>query len=282
MRILVTGARGLLGAAVIRELSRDLDVVPLDRAALDITNPAAVRDVLTSARPDAVVNCAGYNNVDGAEEDPRTALDVNAFSVRALSAEAQRLGAILVHYSSDFVFDGETDRPYREDDRPNPRGTYAASKLLGDWFALEHPQGYVLRVESLFGAPPPGGSREGSLGTIVTRLRAREPVPVFIDRTVSPTYTADLAIATRGILTRRPSPGLYHAVNTGAATWKAIAAEAARVLGLPFTPKEMTLESAALRAPRPRYCALSNAKLAAAGIPMPAWQDALRRHLSSV
>src|SRR5688500_11435612 len=146
MRIVVTGARGLLGAAVIRELSRDFDVVPLDRAALDITNPGLVRDVLTSARPDAVVNCAGYNNVDGAEKDPRTALDVNAFSVRALSAEAQRLGAILVHYSSDFVFDGETDRPYREDDRPNPRGTYAASKLLGDWFALEHPQGYVLRV----------------------------------------------------------------------------------------------------------------------------------------
>jgi dTDP-4-dehydrorhamnose reductase len=280
MRLLVTGARGLLGAAIVREFAAaGWDAAARHRDALDITDSEAVGRQVAAARPDLVVNCVAYNDVDGAEKDPVTALKVNALAVRSLAAAAQAAGAAFVHYGTDFVFDGESDRPYVEEDRPNPRSAYGVSKLLGEWFALEHPRAYVLRVESLFGEPGPDGSRQGSLKGILVRLRAGEELPVFVDRTVSPGYTTDIAAATRALVERGAAPGIYHCVNSGATSWADIAAEAARLLELPMTMKPITLESVALPARRPKYSALSVAKLAAAGIAMPPWQDALARHL---
>jgi dTDP-4-dehydrorhamnose reductase len=279
-RILVTGVRGLLGQAIVEAFSTDSDVTPLDRAALDVTDSEGVTRAIAAAHPEVVINCAAYNDVDGAESDAVSALQVNALAVRTLAAAARAAGAVLVHYSTDFVFDGETGRPYTEQDTPNPRGIYAASKLLGEWFALEHPRGYVLRVESLFGRSRIETGRQGSLATVVARIRSGTPVPVFIDRTVSPSYTADVAQATRAILAGQAAPGLYHCVNSGAATWAEIAAEAARLLGLPLDIAPITLETAALRAARPRYSALSNAKLEAAGVPMRRWPQALASYLA--
>lgn len=278
MRALVTGAGGLLAAAVVREFQAGGDVIAFDHRQVDITDAARVARAVSDARPDVVVNCAAYTNVDGAEQDAQAALRVNALGVLALAGAARAAGAVLVHYSTDFVFDGEAERPYREDDEPNPRGAYAASKLLGEWLALEAPTAYVLRVESLFGDTG-SGPGAGSLATIVRRIREGGPVPVFVDRTVSPTYTDDVAQATRRLLEGRHAPGLYHCVNTGAATWAQIATEAARLLARPIEMQPITLAAAALAAPRPRYSALSNAKLASAGILMPTWQDALGRYL---
>lgn len=279
MRLFVTGARGLLGSAIVREFSGDAEIHPFDRVSLDITNEAAVLEAVAQVRPDAIVNCAAYNDVDGAELDAVTALNVNAFAVLALSRAARDTGAVLLHYSTDFVFDGESDRPYVETDAPRPRGVYAASKLLGEWFALETPGAYVLRVESLFGEPSGPGTRRGSLAMIVDRIRAGEEVPLFVDRTVSPTYTADIVSATRALLERRPQPGLYHCVNDGAATWVDIAQLVADRIGCELKVKPITLESAKLRAPRPRYSVLSPAKLTATGIVMPPLRDALLRYL---
>lgn len=279
MKVLVTGARGLLGAAITREFAPHDELVAIDRRALDITDGEAIERVVSAARPDVLVNCAAYNDVDGAEEVPETALAVNAFAVSSLARTAARVGAILVHFSSDFVFDGESDRPYTEDDRTNPQGAYAASKLLGDWFALEAPRAYVLRVESLFGPPAEGGSRRGSLGTIVDRIRAGDEVPVFIDRTVSPSHTPDIARAVRSLVETQAAPGLYHCVSSGHATWATIAEAIARTLDMPLRMRPMTLASANLRARRPRYCALANDKLRAAGVDMPDWQTALRQFL---
>ena len=279
MKALVTGARGLLGAAIVREFAHDCEVVALARRELDVTDDRAVNAAVGHHRPSIVINCAAYNNVDGAEDDPSAALRLNAFAVLSLSRAAADAGATFVHFSSDFVFDGETDRPYVEEDRPSPRSVYGASKLLGDWFGLEAPHAYVLRVESLFGPPGPDGARRGSLGTIADRIRAGEEVPVFVDRTVSPTYTPDIARAVRTLVERHAPAGLYHCVNTGAATWATIAERAAAILGKPLKMRPLTLETAALRARRPRYCAMSNAKLAAAGVEMQAWEDALKQFL---
>ena len=190
-----------------------------------MSDEGAVTAAVRAVEPDVIINCAAYNDVDGAEQEPGEALRVNTFGVSALACAARQHGATLVHYSTDFVFDGETTRPYTEEDRPNPRGLYAASKLLGDWFAADAPRAYVLRVESLFGHPGPGRARRGSLGTIVDRIRAGEEVPVFVDRTVSPGYTADIAWATRAALERGIPPGLYHCVNSGGASWARIADE---------------------------------------------------------
>jgi dTDP-4-dehydrorhamnose reductase len=282
MRVLVTGSAGLLGAAVVAEFGRDAEVQAAGRAALDITDAAAVGALVSASRPDAIINCAAYNDVDGAESDPLAALRANALGVRALAAAARDSGATLVHYSTDFVFDGESSRPYTEEDAVNPRNTYAASKLLGEWFAADAPRHYVLRVESLFGGPGTRlGARRGSLDTIVARIRAGEVVPVFVDRTVTPTYTVDIAAATRGVLARRPPPGVYHCVNEGPATWREVAAEAARLLGVELKMRELTLATLKAAAVRPKYCALSPARLASFGVVMPAWRDALARCFAS-
>lgn len=281
MRVLVTGAAGLLGAAIQREFQSGYDVLAFDRSRLDVTDEAAVSRAVQDTTPGIIINCAAYNDVDGAQRDPVAALQVNAFGVLALARAARTGRATLIHYGTDFVFDGEAGRPYTESDPPNPRGVYAASKLLGDWFAMESPKVYVLRVESLFGDPGPRGARRGSLGTIVERIRAGAEVPVFVDRTVSPTYTADLAAATRALIERRAATGLYNCVSSGAATWAEIARVAAELLKRPLRMVPITLESVRLAAPRPRYCALSNAKLASAGVTMPPWQDALARYLDS-
>lgn len=279
MRVLVLGAGGLLGAAVAREFGAAHEAVALDRSMLDIGDRIAVDRTMTEVRPEAVINCAAYNDVDAAEENAVAALRVNALAVRALAAASRDAGARFVHYGSDFVFDGAASRPYTEDDAPNPRSVYGASKLLGDWFALEHPSGYLIRVESLFGTPASPASRRGSVDTIIARIRARQPVPVFSDRTASPAHTVDVARATRLLLERRAAPGLYHCVNSGAATWVEIAQEAARLMGLPIELKPITLETAGLKAQRPRYSAMSNHKLHRAGIPMATWQEALATHL---
>jgi dTDP-4-dehydrorhamnose reductase len=138
----------------------------------------------------------------------------------------------------------------------------------------------VLRVESLFGFPGSSGTRRGSLGTIVDRIRRGEPVPVFVDRIVSPGFTTDVAVATRRLIVEEAPAGLYHCVNDGAATWLEVAEEAARLLGADFTPIPLTLETVTLRARRPRYCALSPARLGSLGIVMPPWRDAMRRYLA--
>jgi dTDP-4-dehydrorhamnose reductase len=280
MRVVVAGARGLLGAAIVREFS-DTDLHAFAHAQLDVTSEPRVAELLGAVRPDVVINCAAYNDVDRAEHEADAALRTNALGVLSLARAARDAGAIFVHYSTDFVFDGETDRPYVETDAPNPRSVYATSKLLGEWFAADAIRAYVLRVESLFGHPGSSAARRGSLGSMVDRILAGSEVPVFVDRTVSPTYTADVARATRALIDGGVSHGLYHCVNSGAITWFEVAEEAARLLGRTLNATSLTLASAKLMAPRPRYCALSPARLAAAGIVMPTWNDALARYLSS-
>ena len=277
-RVLVTGASGQLAGAIVRVFGRDADVTALSRAALNITDDRAVGDALASHRPDVVINCAAFNGVDRAEAEPVAALEVNAFAVRGLARAAASARATLVHYSSDFVFDGAASRPYVEDDRPNPQGVYAASKLLGEWFALEAGGALVLRVESLFGAPSDGG-RKGSLAGLVEGIAAGREVPVFVDRTVSPSYVVDVAEATHDLVASGTASGLYHCVNAGACSWHDIATEIARLLGKPANLRPITLETVTLRARRPRYSALECPRLRAAGIDMPTWQDALQRYL---
>ena len=279
MRLAVVGSRGQLGAAVVREFSSGHDVCAFDRRVLDVTDPAAVSSSLDKIKPAAVINCTAYNAVDTAEDDPVTAFQVNAIAVRSLARAARRLNAAFVHFSTDFVFDGETNRPYTEEDRPNPRSVYAASKLVGEWFAADAEPAFVLRVESLFGTTPDGPAPRGSVAAIVNGLRAGSVVKVFEDRTISPALVGDIAKATRVLIERRAPAGLYHCVNSGRCTWLEFAEEAARLLGVEPRLETIRQASMRLRAKRPLYCAMSNAKLRAIGIGMPSWQDALARFL---
>jgi len=282
LRIAVVGAHGQLAAAVIHECQADHELLSFPRADLDVTDDRAVAAAMDAARPDVIVNGAAFTDVDGAEDHPIDALNINAFAVRALARAAGKLGAGLVHYSTDFVFDGRVSQPYTEEDRPNPRSVYAASKLLGEWFALDAPRAYVLRVETLFGRAPGGGPPKGSVAGIVRGLQSGDAPTVFEDRTISPTYVLDAARATRQLIEAQAPAGIYHCVNSGSCTWVELARELARLLGVEARLKPTRMADVPLRAARPQYCALSNAKLRAAGVGMPPWQDALERYVSSI
>ena len=282
MRIAVLGSRGQLGAAIVHECRSAHEVTAFAYADLDITDGEAVAAAMDRTRPEVIINCAAYNDVDGAEDHPVDALNGNAFSVLSLARAAADHGAILVHYSTDFVFDGTASAPYTEDDPANPRGVYAASKLLGEWFAADAPGAYVLRVESLFGCAPEGRPAKGSVAVILNAMLAGGEVRVFEDRTVSPTYVVDAARATRRLLEANVPAGLYHCVNSGHCTWLEFARELARQLGVDARLIPVSMADVPMRAARPQYCALSNEKLVAAGIDMPSWQDAVTRYLQTV
>ena len=281
MRIVVVGAGGQLGAAVVHECQAGHDVVALARAALDVSDDRAVAAAMDRTRPEVIVNGAAYTNVDGAETHPIDALNANAFGPRALALAARKHGATLVHYSTDFIFNGTASIPYTEEDRPGPRGVYAMSKLLGEWFASDAPRAYVLRVESLFGRAPGAGPEKGSVAGILNTLEAGGSPKVFVDRTVSPTYVLDAASATRRLIESAAPVGVYHCVNSGSCTWLELARELARQMGVEPRFEPVRLADMALRAPRPLYCALSNEKLRSVGIDMPTWQAALERYVQA-
>jgi dTDP-4-dehydrorhamnose reductase len=278
--ILIAGAAGRLGAAIV-DVCADTQVIAHTRATLDITDPEAVRRVVGGGAPEVIINCAAFNDVDGAEDRPVDALAVNAFAVRSLARAAENFGARFVHFGTDFVFDGDTTEPYDEEAAPSPRSVYGLSKLLGEWFALDAPRGIVLRVESLFGCPPGWRGRPGSLDTIVEGLEQGRDVRVFTDRIVSPSYVHDVARAVRHMVETDVPPGVYHCVNAGYATWHEVAEEAARLLDVQprFQPVRM-IDQPSFKAARPRFCALASRKLAAVGVTMPIWNDALRRWLT--
>ena len=276
MRVLVTGSTGQLGTCMVKELGSDFEVIGLTHSQLDLTDYPLVMESLARLSPEIVVNCAAYNAVDAAEDQSKEALNVNAFGVQTLARATVEIGACLVHYSTDFVFDGSTNTPYTEEDLPGPLGMYAASKLLGEWFAQDVPRHYVLRVESLFGGPAP----ESSVNSIVRSIFDGRDVNVFTDRTVSPSYVVDVVTATRRLIELDAPAGIYHCVNSGMATWDVLALELARLLGHEANLVPMTMGEAKLRAKRPVFCALSNAKLERVGVVMPTWQDALSRFVS--
>jgi dTDP-4-dehydrorhamnose reductase len=275
-RVLIVGAAGQLGATAAARLADRADLIALPRRDLDVTDHAAVIDRIARERPQIVLNASAYNKVDAAEDDPVSALAVNAWAVQSLARAAASGGAVFVHYSTDFVFDGTASSPYTEDAATAPPNVYGQSKLVGEWMAAGAAAHYVLRVESLFGGP----AAHGSIDRIVTALRAGQPARVFVDRIVSPSFVDDVVEATWQLVEARATYGTYHMVNTGDTTWYRLAEEVARILGIRPTLEAVRMADVPMRAARPRYCALSNQRLRAAGIEMPSWQDALARHLS--
>lgn len=278
LKVLVTGAGGLLGRGLTRSLAHECDVVPLGREDLDLTDEDAVWAKIRETRPDVVLNAAAYTDVDAAEDDSLAALAVNAGGVRSLARAAFEGDATLVHYSTDFVFSGSASEPYGEDHRADPRNVYGMSKLLGEWFA-RGTRHYVLRLASLFGRPSGEVHRTGgTIDHIADALLEGREVRALVDRVVSPSYVDDVAKATSLIVRDSPPWGLYHCVQSGHATWFEIVTALAGELGVDATIDRIRNDDLKLRAERPLFGVLSNRKLAQAGVEMPHWRDAVTRY----
>lgn len=277
MKVLVVGAAGQLGQAMVTHLAAEHEVVAATRADVDLTRHAAVIDFVGRLAPQAIVNCAAYNDVDGAQSRQHHAFAANAFAPRTLARAAEAIDATLIHYSTDFVYAGTATQPYAETDLPEPQSVYAQSKLMGEWMVADWRKHYVLRVESLFG----GTLAKSSVDRIVAAVRGGSESPVFFDRVTSPSFIADVAAASAHLLRAGAPFGLYHCVNSGHATWLDLGREIARVLGCSDAAlKPVSVDDVKFLAPRPRFAALSNQKMANAGFAMPTWQDAISRHLS--
>ena len=227
--------------------------------------------VVTGAQAGRGHQLRGLQRRRRAEDDPVDGARGQRVRRAVAGARGGGVDAAFVHYSTDFVFDGLAEQPYVETDPTNPRSVYGQSKLLGEWLAGEAPRAYVLRVESLFGGP----AARSSVDKIVAALRAGQEAPVFVDRTVTPSYVEDVAAATWALVTSRAPRASITSSTAAPRPGTTSAAEIARLLDCPARLRPVKVTDVPLRAPRPQYCALSNAKLASAGFQMPSWQDAI-------
>jgi len=276
----VLGAGGLLGHALAASLPRLgwRVAAARTRAECDIRDAAAVRTLLADTRPTTVFNAAAFTDVDRAEAEGEVAYAVNALAVEDLARAAAAAGADLVHYSTDFVFDGELERSYDEFDPPAPQGLYARSKRAGEILAAAAtPRLFTLRVGCLYGR---GGRNFPS--TIVRRLRAGETIRADRDRLASPTWVRDV-VAVSAAVARSEHYGLYHCTAQGETTWADFARLAAAELGLPAARVEALPTSALpMKAPRPRRAILDNRMLRLRGLDaMAPWQEGLRAFIAS-
>ena len=260
----VFGARGTLGSALAPTLERAgwRLAAAVGRAECDITDAGAVRELIARARPTVVFNAAAYTDVDRAESEPEAAQAVNAVAAENIAAAAATAGAAVMHYSTDFVFDGTASRPYDERDPPSPQGKYAQSKADGDRrVAAANPRHFIVRVGCLYGR---GGRNFPS--TIVRRLRAGESIRADRDRQGSPTWVRDVA-AVSTALAATEHYGLYHCTAQGAATWVDFARLAAELVGAPAERVQaVAYADLKLKAPRPLRAVLDNRALREAGI----------------
>jgi dTDP-4-dehydrorhamnose reductase len=274
VRVLITGAGGQLGVALQRELSGH-EALPFDHQGLDVADRQAVRRALLDARPEWLINCAAFNDVDGAESNVEAAFRANADGPESLAGAAAELGVRMVHISTDYVFDGKKGSPYTEDDAPNPLSAYARSKLEGERRVLESgARACVLRTAWLYSARP------GNFVTTIFRAALKGgPLRVVADQVGSPTSCADLARAIAGLL-RRPQTGLFHVVNAGACSRYefAKAIVRGRVEVQPISTAE-----AARPAPRPAFSALISTRWEGVGFtPLRPWQEALDEVLDQI
>lgn len=272
MRVLITGAGGLVASALVPHFS---DVFALKHAALDITDRAAVVSVVDRIRPDLIINCAVIG-VDECERDPKLAGRVNVEGPANLASAAAQVGAALVHFSSNYVFDGRPAerRPYTAAATPNPINVYGRTKLEGERAVAERAEeAFIIRTSWVFG---PG--KDSFLATVARRLRDGETVRAIGDTWASATYVADLAARVREII-ERGEPGTYHVVNDGICSYETFARETASILAIPppvidhliEVVSEVEMDRPAKRPPwTPMLCEP----------PMRSWQDALREYVA--
>ena len=278
LKVLITGARGMLGQAMVAEFTRRGDEVkPAGHSDLDITDLKAVKDALAALRPDLVVNCAAYTNVDRAESEPQLAMAVNALGPRNLALACAETGAALLHISTDYVFDGQKPGSYTIWDAPAPLNAYGVSKLWGENYVRAlMTRYYLIRTSWLFG---PGGK---NFVTTMLDLAGRvTPLRVVDDQHGCPTYTADLARACADLV-RTGAFGSYHITNQEPTTWYRFAAEIFRNAGRNVDLKPIPTKDFPRPAARPANSVLDPYPLQETlGYLLPPWQDALRRYLSS-
>jgi dTDP-4-dehydrorhamnose reductase len=276
MNVLITGVQGLLGHEVAQVCLEQGDTVigtdvRLPSIPLNITDPVAIRAALSSMKPDWLVNCAAYTDVDGCEKNQDTAYELNARAPGLLARACEEFGVKLLHFSTDYVFNGGKETPYVETDEVDPLSVYGKSKYAGEVAVREGIEHYlIVRTQWLFG---PHG--KNFVSTILNLAKSREKISVVNDQWGSPTYSKDLARAIR-LLMGSESSGVYHVCNRGQATWYDLAKKALELVDLPTEVIPVPTSEFPRPAHRPARGILSTKRfMDTTGKLMPAWQVSL-------
>jgi dTDP-4-dehydrorhamnose reductase len=281
MNVFVTGSEGQLGSEVAAFLcdvdnaeNNHMTVIAPRLEEFDITDEAAVRTAVGLYAPDVIIHCAAYTAVDKAEDEPETCIRVNTTGTRYLAQSARDFGAAMLYISTDYVFDGNLDRPYEIDDAPNPLGVYGRSKLAGENAIIELlDEYYIIRSSWLFGA-----QSDNFVETILKIGKARGAVNVVNDQVGSPTYASDLAKLIVDMIHTKKY-GIYHATNEGYCSWYEFAREIFYQAKIDVDVAPIGSDAYPLKAQRPKNSRMSKISIINAGFDkFPTWQDALDRY----
>jgi dTDP-4-dehydrorhamnose reductase len=284
-RIVIVGAGGRLGAAMVREYARDFEVLGFNHAQLDLGAPEQLRATLERLEFDTLINTAAQTNVDRCETHPEEAFALNAEAPRVLAAICRGKKARFIHISTDYVFDGEKSEPYSEEDEAQPISVYGESKREGERRALEvNDEALVVRVSWVFGP-----DRPSFLDAILKKAREEEQVSAVADKYATPTYTLDICALLRSYLVERQEGGLLHLANSGQCSWQEYAQwalDCCHAEGIPMKASKVGAASLAdmtnFIAKRPVYSVLSSAKYERATGQTPrSWRDAVSDYVRS-
>jgi dTDP-4-dehydrorhamnose reductase len=279
-RALITGAGGQLGSDLCSLLAPSSEVLAASHEELDVTDDAAVAAALGDFSPSLVINCAAFHNVEQCEREEDRSFEVNARAVKRLAKACSQTGAKLVHFSTNYVFDGTSETAYAEDDRPSPRSIYAISKLAGEHAALAYSDGaLVVRTSALYGLH--GSKSKG--GNFVTRMveRAHDQgkLAMVADQRLTPTFTADLAEAVLEAI-EAGADGLLHVTNSGACSWYDFTRAIMEVAGISVAVEPVETRSGPDEPQRPLNGVLRSSKAAALGLaPLRHWRKALADYI---
>jgi dTDP-4-dehydrorhamnose reductase len=276
MKLAIIGSNGQLGTDLREVLSHEHDVAGLTHSDIEITHIDSVKKVLSSLKPEILLNTAAYNLVPKAEQETSIAFQINAVGALNLAKVCNDLGIRLVHYSTDYVFDGKKQQPYTESDCPNPLNVYGSSKLAGEYFALNYSdKSYVIRVSGIYGKVPSRGKSGNFVTTIIKLAQEKPEVRVVDDEILTPTPTHHIAKNT-AVLIKTDAFGLYHMTCEGQCSWYEFAKVIWETLQIKTPLHSASVNDFPLVVKRPFYSVLENKNLKEIGISqMPSWREAL-------
>ena len=281
MKVVLIGSNGQLGSDLLKVFQAAGDtVVPLTHAQLDVCSEDRIAVVLADAKPDVVVSTAAYHRVDECEKRAALAFEVNGSGAMNLAQACNRSGAVLVHFSTDYVFGGYDKRtPYEETDRPAPVNVYGTSKVVGELLIPAYTDRYfVLRVCGLYGIAGSSGKGGNFVETMLKKALAGDAIRVVDDQILTPTYTVDLAEAVRKLLLTEKY-GLYHLSSEGQCSWYDFTRHIFDSAGIQAQLSPVKSSDFPSPVKRPSYSVLSKAKFQGLGLSIPSWKDALPRYL---
>ncbi len=276
MKILILGAKGMLGQALVEEFKKNNEVIALGHEDVDISEPESLASIITSDI-EVIINAAAMNDIDGAEEKPDQTMKINAYPLAVLADTCNVMGMTLVHFSSEHVFPGRNSAGYRENDRTEALSVFGSSKAQAEKFALDNDRTYLIRTSRLFGDQ---GTSPNAKKSFVAKIKAlatdQGSLNSVHDEVASPTYVKDLAKAVAEIVETKKPFGIYHIVNSGLATWFQFSSKIVELAHIKATVNPVSRREMPCAAPRPRYGMLVNTKLPQ----LRGWEEALAEYIA--